>query len=543
MKTAMTCNRTDGIPRYPRAALAMAASLALAGCSGGGGGGSDGPAAPSGVVAFAGDGMVTLTWAPVPHADSYNIYWSTTTGVSKATGTPILGVKAPYQHTGLVNLQDYHYVVTSVDGKKEGHASSEVSSTPRLNAGQFDPPWATVPPTQVLSIAFDANQTPEANGLLLASQIAALMPGDRLEIGDGNWSMPNMFSIDLMGSAMAPIWIAAATGTRPRITRVDNTDAVTHIGAAGGARYLALIGFEIDDGDRGIDLWDAREVWINLNLLSGTGNTPIAGDNFTTSKLYITRNQIDHAGGDGHGIVLGTNDAMFITMNSVIAQNQISDCRGADATGLWVRQGSFGNWIAENTVHDTDWPCILVAGAGTNAWNTIERNTCYNSNDNVMEVQSQAYVRNNLLINGTQGFSSQDDFDTVRELEVVHNTIINTGRGVNLDNWGGKTGLVFANNVVYSKKGDSIRFPLGSAGVYFNGNVVLGPVLGTAAGYINGTGLADFVDAAWDASHRDATPSLGGPIIDSADPAMLVPDDLTGKPRNTTTNESGCLDA
>jgi hypothetical protein len=314
------------------------------------------------------------------------------------------------------------------------------------------------------------------------------------------------------------------------------------VGAGAGSDYVALIGFEIADGDRGIDVWDAQELWLDLNLISRGGNTPIAADNASTQALFITRNQLDHAGGSGHGILLGTNDAMVTTTSSVVAQNHISHCRGIDATGIWVRQGSSDNWIVENVVHDTDWPCILVAGAGMGPYNTIERNIAYESSDNVLEIQSQAYVRNNLMMNGNQGFSSHDDFDVVRDIEVVNNTIINTGRAVNLDHWAGKPGVVFANNVCYSQKAQSLRFANGSAGVTVEGNVVVGPTSGVTTGFIMGTGLNDFVDLDWKGLRQDATPSAGSPIIDSGDPALMIADDLTGLPRDTTTDEAGALD-
>ena len=53
------------------------------------------PAAPGGVSATAGDALVTLSWAPVPGAVSYNIYWSTTSGVTTAAGTEITGSRNP----------------------------------------------------------------------------------------------------------------------------------------------------------------------------------------------------------------------------------------------------------------------------------------------------------------------------------------------------------------------------------------------------------------------------------------------------------------
>ena len=53
------------------------------------------PPAPAGVAATAGDTRVTLTWGPVAGATSYNVYWSTTPGVTTANGTQIAGAWNP----------------------------------------------------------------------------------------------------------------------------------------------------------------------------------------------------------------------------------------------------------------------------------------------------------------------------------------------------------------------------------------------------------------------------------------------------------------
>ncbi|OGW13930.1 MAG: hypothetical protein A2035_03980, partial [Nitrospirae bacterium GWA2_42_11] len=89
------------------------------------------PAAPSGVVASAGDGNVNISWNVVSKATSYNVYWSTTSGISKTSYTgKITGVTSPYPHMGLINDTTYYYVVTAVNGYGESSESSQVSATP-----------------------------------------------------------------------------------------------------------------------------------------------------------------------------------------------------------------------------------------------------------------------------------------------------------------------------------------------------------------------------------------------------------------------------
>ena len=86
-------------------------------------------AAPTNVVATAGDGQISLSWAPVKDALSYNIYWSTTAAqATKASGTVIAGVTSPALHEGLSNRTRYYYVVTAVTGTGESTESTPVVS-------------------------------------------------------------------------------------------------------------------------------------------------------------------------------------------------------------------------------------------------------------------------------------------------------------------------------------------------------------------------------------------------------------------------------
>ena len=105
------------------------------------------PAAPSGVGATGGNEQVTVSWPAVTGATSYNIYWSTSAGVTTATGTRIAGATSPFVHTGRTANTAYFYIVTAVNSAGESSASSEVSAT--TNAPPVSVPAA---PTGVVAV-------------------------------------------------------------------------------------------------------------------------------------------------------------------------------------------------------------------------------------------------------------------------------------------------------------------------------------------------------------------------------------------------------
>ena len=96
------------------------------------------PAAPAGVTATSGTNLLTVSWSAVSGATSYNLYYSTATGVSSANGTKVTGVTAPYTLSGLAAGTPYYLVVTAVGAAGEGAASAQATATTAAAPPAFD---------------------------------------------------------------------------------------------------------------------------------------------------------------------------------------------------------------------------------------------------------------------------------------------------------------------------------------------------------------------------------------------------------------------
>ncbi|MCA8915824.1 MAG: right-handed parallel beta-helix repeat-containing protein [Planctomycetes bacterium] len=430
-------------------------------------------------------------------------------------------------------------------------AKRKAEDTPK---SPYEPAWADVKPTRTVTQRYNAKQSPEQNGGALKSAMQGLKPGEKLEIEPGTYSIDAWFKLDIEGTEKAPIWICASetrgskSGDEPEfeqviITRPDVKQNLMNVGVDGPARYVCFRGLEFTGGAHGIRLNDCENVWIDRCHLHGTSEVAISANTKDTAFLYITRNDIHDTAGTGEGMYLGANDGKAVMHDCVIALNHVHDIGGdkvSQGDGIEVKQGSYGNLIAENVVHDTAYPCIIAYGTNGRKPNIIERNVCWNSGDNVMQVQGEAIVRNNLLINGNgAGFSSHDHQGKSCNLQVIHNTIISSKRGAKFSSWNAREGMVFANNAVYSE-GTALDFSAGSEGVTLAGNVVFGGVSGASSGFITGRGLSDFADIKFDATARDAAPGAASALLAAADKQYATEADIHGEPRKRSV--AGCIE-
>jgi hypothetical protein len=96
-------------------------------------------APPSNIIATPGNSQAGISWDPVPGATSYNVYYSTTTGVTRGSGTKVTGANANTSQAvnGLTNGTTYYLVVTAVGAAGESMESAQVIATPLATATSF----------------------------------------------------------------------------------------------------------------------------------------------------------------------------------------------------------------------------------------------------------------------------------------------------------------------------------------------------------------------------------------------------------------------
>ncbi|MCZ6690406.1 MAG: hypothetical protein O7H41_12445, partial [Planctomycetota bacterium] len=204
-------------------------------------------AAPS-ASAGGGTSQVTLTWGSVLGATSYNVYSSTTSGVSKATGNQVSGVSSPYAHTGLTDGTTYYYVVTAVSSVGGGSESSEspgdfavplaaptgVSATSGANEVIVD--WISAPAATSYNIYWDtAPGVTTATGNLIAGVAS---PYAHTGLDNAATYYYVVTSLSLLGGGTESVESAEASAAPTPAGSLDPTFGggrgfISHDGAAG----------------------------------------------------------------------------------------------------------------------------------------------------------------------------------------------------------------------------------------------------------------------------------------------------------------------
>lgn len=371
----------------------------------------------------------------------------------------------------------------------------------------------------------------------LPAAVAALQPGDELVLQGGTYSIAALFTIDVSGTAQAPIVIRAKDGEVPVITRPDANQNTINIA---NNEYLILRGIEVTGGSHGIRINNARFITIEGCHIHDTDDVALSANvpGSSYEGLVIRRNHIHNTNNTGEGMYLGCNTNGCQVFNSLIEGNWVHDTNGptvVQGDGIELKEGSYNNVIRDNVIHDTNYPCIITYSAvGNGAPNTIERNVLWGCGDHGIQSAADAIIRNNIILSAAaDGIRSQPhQSGSPANLVIAHNTVLKA-QGDALRASGIVGSVVVANNAVYAQGGNALRLEGDLTQLVVAGNVGVGSVVGAGAGFA-GTGdiAADFVAASFSGTPpNDAFPAAGSALVGAGDAAHVVGDDFNGTAR------------
>ena len=344
------------------------------------------------------------------------------------------------------------------------------------------------------------------------SIINGLMPGDELVLADGTYTLDgSRFGIDIAGTEAMPIVIRSADGARAHFNRPTDAQNIWDINAA----YVVFRGIEFSGGSAGLRFEAGRFVTVQDCEIHDTGDVALRmNDGGRYEGMRILHNEIHHTNGTGEGMYLGCNSNGCQVANSLIEGNYVHHTNQAtvdQGDGIELKEGSFGNIIRGNVIHDTNYPCILTySTVGNGAANIIENNALWNCGDHGIQSAADAIIRNNIILGAVaDGIAMQPhQAGTPSNLIVVHNTVLNSGTAISLR---GATGTVLiANNALYSETGEAL-FTNGSTSLLTSvGNVGVGGGVGVAAGSLT----TDFVMANFGgAPPMNVFPAAGSALV------------------------------
>lgn len=361
---------------------------------------------------------------------------------------------------------------------------------------------------------------------------SALQPGEELILRGGMYLFDEKVSISVQGTEERPIIVRAKKGERPVIKQATERHNVIEIS---NSSHLIVRGITFTGGSHGIRLINADFITIEECEIFETGDVALSANaGGTYEGLRILRNHIHHTNGTGEGMYLGCNNDSCRIANSVIQGNYVHHTNRSgveQGDGIEIKDGSYGNLVRDNVIHDTKYPGILVySTAGNGARNIVEGNVVWNVAENTIQIAADAVVRNNIVL-GNVAFQRHQS-GSPSNIEFVHNTIVSTGSALDIRNVSGR--VLVANNAIYGQRA-AIRLISGEISrVTLAGNVGVGGLVGVTSGFTVGNGLfLDFVDARYRGRPPiDLFPAEGSALIGAGVAAHVSEVDFNGVARD-----------
>ena len=361
----------------------------------------------------------------------------------------------------------------------------------------------------------------------------SMSAGDELIIEAGTYTLQSGLKIDLPSTADQPSTIRARDNATVLIDLPSQSYNIVEVRSS---QYLTIKGRSFTGGSHGIRLMDSDFVTIEECEIYETGDVALSANSGGTYEgLVIRNNHIHHTNGTGEGMYLGCNNDGCRVANSVIEGNYVHHTNRASVEqgdGIELKEGSYGNIVRDNVIHDTNYPGILTySTVGNGGPNIIEGNLIWSSNDYGIQSAADSIIRNNIILGETVGMQ-QHQAGSPSNIQFVHNTIITTENAIEVRDVSGD--VLIANNAIYSQSGLAINLISGDRGrVTIAGNVGIGDTAGISDGFTSGDGIdGDFVDARFGAVPPvDVFPAAGGSLVNAGSSDYAAQIDFNGTPR------------
>jgi len=363
--------------------------------------------------------------------------------------------------------------------------------------------------------------------------VAALSPGDHLVLRSGTYSFDSRLNVTVVGLREQPIVIRAREGESVLIEMNSGLHNVLEIQ---DSRYLKIHNLGFRGGSHGIRLMNSDYVTIQDCEVYETGDVAISANSGGTYEgLVIRGNHIHHTNSTGEGMYLGCNNDTCRVMNSLIEFNYVHHTNGPtveQGDGIELKEGSAGNIIRHNVIHDTNYPGIITYGtAGNGPANIIEGNLIWGTNDFAIQSAADSVIRNNIILGESIGLQPHQAGSPSNQ-RILHNTVVAEGNGIEVRGVSGA--IVIANNAIYSQSGSAIRLISGSTGlVTVAGNVGSGGLFGAEEGYIDGNGVStDFINGHFTGMPPiDLFPAQGSALVAAGSSRHVPAYDFNGDSR------------
>jgi hypothetical protein len=292
-----------------RSFVLLASLISLAACSWK----TDAPTdAPTNVTAVPGDGVVLVSWDPLPDL-TYWIFYAAGDAVSanSTTATIIRNAVAPRVVSGLTNGTQFAFVMNATHGSSAaGPASAPVMAIPRL-AGTIWDVGAPLTTQNLKALAFNGSR------FVVVGDAATIFAGDFNYAssspnppGVTAWmpasTLPPGFAANLSGVIVSGGFLAMATDG----STIDSPDGLTWTAAVPitttpGTVLNAIVLGNVASGARFVAVGNAGTIFTSADALNWSAVTPVVTPNDLLGVSFV----------DGGFIATGANATLLTSAN------------------------------------------------------------------------------------------------------------------------------------------------------------------------------------------------------------------------------------